>query len=188
MVETILGTVAAGLLIASLVSRFIETKRADDVTGLSASYLWLAFLLNIGWAAYGYYGNVPAQLYPSLLALLVLGYSLWRVHTSGRPQTRMLAPITVATIAMILTAQHNPDITGYVAGLLGASANIGQIHRVFSTQSRAGVAPLAWTFGLLLSLAWMAYGLAAGLTPVWTMNLLSAILCGLVLIGYKRAR
>ena len=185
--EHALGLFAAGLLLASLVSRLVETWRSSSVSGLSTGFLWLCLLLNAGWAAYGLFGDVPAQLYPSLLALFVFGYSLLRVHRSGRSQYRAAFFGLAGVVLLVGIAFSSPDTVGYLAGAIGVAAVVPQLVQLGRTGDTAGIAPRAWAIGLLMSLSWAVYGLVAGLTPVWTSNVASAVLTSVLLTMFFRA-
>lgn len=186
--EQVLGVLAAGLLIASLTARLVETMRAPSVSGLSAGFVWFGLLLNAGWAAYGLFANVLAQLLPSVYALGVYTYSLVRVHRSGRPQWRSSLIGGTAIAAIVAVAAVNPDLGGFVAGSVGAFSVLPQAWRLWRTRDISGVAPWSWMFMLACTLAWTAYGATAGLTPVWTTNALSGMFTIAVLAGYARAR
>lgn len=186
-VTVVVGLVAALMLVGALAVRLVETVRAPSVAGLSVLFSWLALVANCGWAAYGWFLNVPLQLYPSLLGVAVFGYSVVRLHREGRPQVPVAMFAVPAAAALVFAASWEPDVTGYTSGLLLVAATVPQLVRVWSTGQVSGVAPAAWATTSVMSALWCLYGLMAGLLPVWSTNLVSTILAVLVLAGWVRA-
>lgn len=184
---TFLALLAAGLTTLAAAVRYWDTRRVSSVAGLAAGFAWLAMITNTGWLAYGLAEDIPAQVVPSTAWLIVTVYMLWRIQSEGRSQVRAGILAAAGMAGMVALAVWIPDLAGFAAGSVGVASCVPQLTRVWKTKEQAGVGPVAWMFSAVLGVAWVAYGLAAGLAPVWVTNSVFVLLAVGILAGYQRA-
>lgn len=181
------GTLAGILEVASLIARAIETRKAESVSGLSAGFLWFGLVINTAWTTYGATLRLPPVFFPSLLAILVFSYGLYRIHRSHRPQLQPLLLATLISVLLIAAVLYKTDETMYLVGLVGAVSAFPQLVRIWRTHDTAGIAPKAWFITVLFSLVWFLYGITAGLLPLILANAVQLLMAGLILLGYWRS-
>lgn len=177
---------------AVIATLFQVTRIINGHTRGVSSLTWaIICFMNVGWAAYFYFGE-NQRIYASI-TMIFLASNAVLIFTKTAKNKLSISAITFLLSASILGVTiYNPalglTIVSFVSAPMYAPQCLVAVRAVMNGTSLDGVSWVAWLWNVLVSLAWLGTAITTGLPSAIIANLFPAALSIVTTLAVLQSR